>query len=305
MLINKSSPFNLENSDQYRQWRTSKLSRYNQTDKNTPPYFYLVFQQGRNPSGEELSQILEHCKKDSLCLYRIKDHAQFSVSESKKIILKLAKELGLSRLDSNICADEDKLTSITQISHAGQHDYIPYSNKRLSWHTDGYYNTPDKTINSMLLHCAQPAKQGGESLFMDHEIAYLLLRDENPEYIKALMQEDALTIPANILDGKVIRDAQSGPVFSINTQGQLHMRYSARKRNIEWKQNAPTLEAVAFLEELMQRNSRYIIKHSLKAGEGIICRNVLHCRTAFVDSDNPEEKRLLFRGRYYDELRLS
>ena len=140
---------------------------------------------------------------------------------------------------------------------------------------------------------------------MDHEIAYLLLRDENPEYIKALMHDDALTIPDNILDGKVIRAAQSGPVFSINSQGQLHMRYSARKRNIEWKQKTPTLEAVAFLEGLMQSNSRYIIKHSLKAGEGIICRNVLHCRTAFVDSDNPEEKRLLFRGRYYDELPLA
>jgi len=305
MFSTKLSPFNLENSTEYSRWRASKLNRYKEIDENTPPYFYLVFQQGKYPTPTELNKVLEYCKKDSLCLYRIKDHAEYSASKSKKIILHLAKELGLTRLDSNICADEDNLTSITQTSHAGQHDYIPYSNKRLSWHTDGYYNTPDKKINSMLLHCAQPAQEGGESLFMDHEIAYLLLRDENPEYVKALMQVDALTIPANILDGKVIRDAQSGPVFSINSQGQLHMRYSARKRNIEWKQNTPTLEAVAFLEELMQSSSKYIINHSLKAGEGIICRNVLHCRTAFVDSDNSEEKRLLFRGRYYDELPLA
>ena len=169
----------------------------------------------------------------------------------------------------------------------------------------------------MLLHCARPADEGGESKFMDHEVAYILLRDENPDYIKALMQEDVLTIPANVLDGKVIRAAQTGPVFSLNSQGQLHMRYSARKRNIEWKQDTPTLEAVAFIEKLFEdnsnpssspgssSNSKYIIKHTLKAGEGIICRNALHCRTAYVDSDNPEKKRLLFRGRFHDELPLS
>ncbi len=144
---------------------------------------------------------------------------------------------------------------------------------------------------------------------MDHEVAYILLRDENPDYIKALMQEDVLTIPANILDGKIIRAAQTGPVFSLNSQGQLHMRYSARKRNIEWKKDTPTLEAVAFIEKLFEdgpiSNSKYIIKHKLKAGEGIICRNVLHCRTAYVDFDNPEKKRLLFRGRFHDELPLS
>ena len=208
----------------------------------------------------------------------------------------------MHQLDNNYCADSDRLTSISNTPHEGQHEYIPYSTKRLSWHTDGYYNTPEKQINSMLLHCAKPAKEGGESLLMDHELAYILLRDKNPAYIEGLMQADAMTIPANILNGETIRKAQTGPVLSVNKNGQLHMRYSARKRNIEWKQSSPILEAVEFLDELLSSNSPHIIKYTLQAGEGLICRNVLHRRTSFVDYDDSEKKRLLYRGRYYDCL---
>ena len=308
-----SSPFSIANHEDYLYWRDAKLERIESGYKKTPPHLYGIIKSGESPSKDELDNILKHCSEYSLSIYQIKDHADYDVVQTKRIILSIANKLGLSKLHGNICADSDSLTSITQTSHAGQHEYIPYSTKRLSWHTDGYYNLPENTINSMLLHCARPADEGGESKFMDHEVAYILLRDENPDYIKALMQEDVLTIPANILDGKVIRAAQTGPVFSLNSQGQLHMRYSARQKNIEWKQDTPTLEAVAFIKKLFEEdsnssassNSKYIIKHTLKAGEGIICRNVLHCRTAYVDSDNPERKRLLFRGRFHDELPLS
>jgi hypothetical protein len=37
----------------------------------------------------------------------------------------------------------------------------------------------------------------------------------------------------------------------------------------------------------------------MKAGEGVICNNVLHNRTAFEDNEN---KRLLYRARYYNYL---
>jgi len=296
------SPFTLYgvNSEDtaYKSWRSKKLL-------NTPNYLqhdlnmlFINIEDASSPTNLELQKITDACRNNSFCLYRINTKS----SDNKKNIHSLAKHLDLSRLDNNICSDEDSLTSITNTPHKGQHEYIPYSTKRLSWHTDGYYNTPDRNINSMLLHCAQPAKDGGESLLMDHEIAYLLLRDENPAYIEALMQPDVMTIPANISEGKVIRDAQTGPVFSINNAGQLHMRYSARKRNIEWKQTDHTLEAIAFLEELLESDSKYIIKYSLKAGEGLICRNILHRRTAFVDFDEKSKKRLLYRGRYFDEL---
>jgi len=296
------SPFLLDNkkSDDtnYQRWREYKLLHtpdYSQPDLSN---LFIEIEDAENPTNLEIKELLERCQQNSHCLYRIKN----THTATKKTIHTFAKHLGLSQLDNNLCADDDNLTSITRTTHQGQHEYIPYSNKRLSWHTDGYYNSPERTINAMLLHCEKPAKEGGESLLMDHEIAYLLLRDENPEYVEALMQPDVMTIPANILNGEVIREAQTGPVFSVNKQGQLHMRYSARKRNIEWKQTTPIVEAVSFLESLLESDSKFIIKHKLQAGEGLICKNILHRRTSFVDFDKPEKKRLLYRGRYFDSI---
>ena len=145
--------------------------------------------------------------------------------------------------------------------------------------------------------------QGGESLLLDHEILYILLRDENPNWIKALMQPNAMTIPANILDDKEIRPARTGPVFSVTSEGKLHMRYSARLRNIEWASDADTQAAVAFIQKLWKDEiSPYILRYKLKAGEGIIANNVLHRRTEFKDSNEFGKQRLLYRGRYYDAV---
>ena len=292
-------PFNNPiNDDHYAHWRNNKLKQCDAIYGGDLNKLFLNIKDARSLTAQEKSAILSQTQKNSLCLYKINDLS----TDTKENVHQIAKQIGLKYLDNNLCADPDKLTSITQTEHKGQHEYIPYSNKRLSWHTDGYYNTKDNQINALLLHCAQPAAEGGESLIMDHEIAYLLMRDESPEYIKGLMQPDAMTIPANILNGKIIREAQTGPVFSVNSQGGLHMRYSARKRNIEWKQSSPILEAVAFLEELLNSESQYLIKYTLQAGEGLICRNVLHRRTSFVDSDNSAKKRLLYRGRYFDHI---
>ena len=326
METNYYSPFKLANTDAYLQWREVKLKKA-KTNSNksvitlirTPPPFLPV-----SPVDDSnkiqienypINTVLSECSIDNYCLYSIKDYKNYDLNETKHLIRSLAHDCKLSKLDTNLCADEDSLTSICRTIHQGQHEYIPYTNKKLSWHTDGYYNLHENTIHSMLLHCFQAANSGGESAFIDHEIAYIFMRDENPAWIKAFCQNNAMTIPANILNGKVIRAEQSGPVFSITPQGRLHMRYSARQKNIVWQQDKDTLDAVDFLQTLLNSESEYIVKHKLKAGEGIISRNVLHCRSAFEEkeiSSNAKEKssnddlaveqRLLFRGRFYDEL---
>ena len=48
------------------------------------------------------------------------------------------------------------------------------------------YNTATKQIHALNLHVVQQAATGGENALMDHEIAYILLRDKNPDYIRAL-----------------------------------------------------------------------------------------------------------------------
>ena len=82
-------------------------------------------------------------------------------------------------------------------SQAGN-QYIPYTNKALSWHTDGYYNVLDKQIFGIIMHCVRPAAEGGVNSLLNPENVYIALRDENPAYIEALMHPEAMTIPDNI-----------------------------------------------------------------------------------------------------------
>ena len=290
-----ASHFDLKSNDAYQQWREKKLTAY--------PLKLAKYQTNirdiQQPSVDEIRQMQIAYQALNMAFYRSKPDQ----NNEKALIYQLAKRLGLERLDNNLCADDDHLTSLTVTKHKGQHDYIPYTNKRLSWHSDGYYNAPDRQIYAMLLHCSTPAQQGGESLLLDHEILYILLRDQNPAWITALMQPDVLTIPANIHNQKMIRPARTGAVFSFHSSGALHMRYSARLRNIEWKKDADAQAALQFIQTLWQQeDSEYIIRCTLQAGDGLICNNVLHRRTAFTDSDDATQKRLLYRGRYYDRL---
>lgn len=289
-----NSPFTINTLEPYTAWRKKKLAAY----PLDPGSLFTTLADPANPNTAEIQQLKITCRQHNMALYRF---ASGDV-RSKYFVHRLASHVGLQRLDNNLCADEDSLTSLHVTEHAGQHDYIPYTNKQLSWHTDGYYNLPEEQIHGMLLHCAQPAASGGASWLMDHEIAYILLRDADPDYITALMHPNVFTIPANVLNGVIVRPEQSGPVFSITPTGHLHMRYSARQRNVIWRDDPATQAAAQFLLNLWQQDSIYKIRYTLQAGEGVLCNNVLHCRTAFVDSPEPAQQRLLYRGRYYDRV---
>ncbi len=292
-----SSPFAMNDLVHYQQWRARKLAAY----PLRLTELFTDIADPANPQASEITRLQTTCQQYNFALYRF-THA---TGGDKQAVHSLGKQLGLVHLDSNLCADEDGLTALHVTAHHGQHDYIPYTNKSLSWHTDGYYNLPEKQIHAMLLHCAQPAHTGGESWLMDHEIAYILLRDANPAYIHALMHPQALTIPDNVLNGEVIRAASSGAVFSVTAQGQLHMRYSARQRHVHWRDDPLTREAAAFLLEVWQHASPYKLHYTLQAGEGLVCNNILHCRSAFTDSDDPAQKRLLYRGRFYERVKTA
>ena len=62
----------------------------------------------------------------------------------------------------------------------------------------------------------QTAAEGGDNELLDHEIAYIRIRDQNPEWIRALMAADAFTIPSNTEGGEQIRPDHGGPVFSVS-----------------------------------------------------------------------------------------
>jgi alpha-ketoglutarate-dependent taurine dioxygenase len=80
------------------------------------------------------------------------------------------------------------------------------------------------------------------------------------------------------------------------------MRYTARKRSIIWKNDKTVEHALAFLHEILQGNP-YLFRYRLSAGEGVISNNVLHNRSAITDSSSADEKRLLYRARFYNRVK--
>ena len=291
-------PFDLANESDYQHWRTIKLSDYNAAadDLIVPVKDIAAL------TEKEHAAILARCCRMNMAIYKVTGAG----SAGKQAIRLLGQQFGLEGLDTNLRADEDSITSLRVVEAGAGTHYIPYTNRPLSWHTDGYYNRLDQQVRAIVMHCVSASASGGDNLLLDPEIAYLLLRDENPGYIKALMQPDAMTIPANIEAGVELRPAQSGPVFSIEpASGALHMRYTARTRSIEWKDDENTRQAVAFLGELLASNSVYIIRQRLCAGQGIICNNVLHKREAFADDATAGQERLLYRARYHERIRCT
>jgi hypothetical protein len=117
---------------------------------------------------------------------------------------------------------------------------------------------------------------------------------------------DAMTIPGNAMDEGVERGDVGGPVFSLNrADGTLYMRYTARKRNIVWADTDATHQAVAFMEELLSGEgdaAKYIFTHRMEPGQGLICNNVLHTRTAFEDAEEVAGQRMMLRARYLDRV---
>jgi len=285
------SPFSLAETATYQTWRLQKLQQRPDIEDLLVPV--------ENPfslGAEEKSRIRELCRRCNTAIYKVSNNHP---STDKELVQQLGLQFGLSHLDHNLRSDEDDITSLSVTEQQGN-QYIPYTNRPLSWHTDGYYNTTGQQVRGFILHCAQPAAEGGENSLIDHELVYMLLRDENPAYIRALMHPEAMTIPPNIDEGTEIRGACAGPVFSIDAlTGCLHMRYSARKRNIEWRDDELTLEAADRITQILDIDE-LAYKYRLKAGEGVICNNILHKRTGFNDSQ--DEKRLMYRARYYDRV---
>ena len=289
---NKNNPFSLHNIDAYQYWRDQKLQHYPEKAEQ----LIIEINNPKKLSASEKKAIITSTNKTNMAVYV----SASANNPDKNIALKLAKQLGLKTLDKNMGADDDGITSLTVSNVKGRERYIPYSNKAIHWHTDGYYNTDEQQINALNLHCVQPAKSGGGNALMDHEIAYLRLRDENPEFIQALMAEDTMTIPANIKDGKILRPDRSGAVFSFNKNNQLHMRYTARPCNVIWKDNEITRAAVNALEKLLCSDDPYIYRLRLQAGWGLISNNVLHDRSGFEDDE--QHTRLIYRLRYFERL---
>ena len=61
------------------------------------------------------------------------------------------------------------------------------------------------------------------------------------------------------------------------------MRFSARKKYVKWKADRIVGKAIACLKELLAGEASSIVRYKLSSGQGIVCNNVLHKRSAYKD----------------------
>jgi alpha-ketoglutarate-dependent taurine dioxygenase len=285
----------LENETRYRQWRDSKFALRSELD----PLEILRIDPENSLSEAKTESLKRQIDAYNFVLYEFDSCSEQS---AKQNFLDINHRLGLN--DFEVRSDADSI-GISELKDVGPDDnrsqYVPYTSRKLNWHTDGYYNSTRQQINAFALYCVHPAAQGGGSYVFDHELMYIRIRDTAPELIAALMAHDLMVIPANIQANRVVRPEQSGPVFSICPRsGALHMRYSARPRNIDWKSDKVSERAINLIRDILIDDSD-VIEFELDAGQGIICNNILHGRKEFSDADTARS-RLLYRVRYLDSI---
>lgn len=284
----------------YRRWRDAKLAAY-------PDTLHALTVEVSNlaaPTPAETQATLVACRRSNMCLYRTRGNDSGDPAAARRALAAFARHFGLLRLEARRPTEGDGIIALEAVAAGRGPAYIPYTNRSLGWHTDGYYAYagPGRMIRSMLLHCIRSAREGGANRLLDHEIAYIRLRDEDPGYIAALAHPEAMTVPANEEADEGVRPENTGPVFVVDPKdGTLAMRYSARKRNIRWRDDEATRSAARALERVLDGDP-LVFRATLGPGEGLICNNVLHDRTGFERSAEAQGGRLLFRMRSYDRV---
>ncbi len=278
----------------YLRWRAEKLARF-------PASVDALVVDVADPAhctDDEREALIERIRRANMAVYRSPPGVM-----TRHGLRRFGRSLGLSRLDEHLCAEEDGISQLRVKAGIESGEYIPYTDRPLSWHCDGYYNSPERAIGAMMLHCVTDASEGGENALMDHEMLYIALRDKGARFIESLMHPEALTIPANIQNGEVVRPERVGPVFSVDpASGALHMRYTARGRNIRWRDDPVTSEAVTLIGRILEDPSSAVFRYRLRPGEGILCNNVLHNRTGFRDEPGSGRQRLVYRARFFDRV---
>lgn len=293
-----AKPFDLSDNLAYGAWRARKLEEYplSIADLRVP-----VADLAR-PTAEEKSALIARCTRTNMAIYATApDSASADDATMRNSLKQFGHAFGLGSVEAHRSAEDDGIVAIEVTDSQSKRGFIPYSTKPLSWHTDGYYNAPDSPIRAMLLHCVRPAREGGINALLDPDIAYIRLRDEGRALVAAMMHREAMTIPESVEEDGSVRPVSTGPVFLIDAAGRLTMRYTARTRNIIWRDDEDTRAAVALLNRLLtHEEEELIIKYKMGAGEGLLSNNVLHTRTAFENDDSAT--RLLYRVRYRERI---
>jgi alpha-ketoglutarate-dependent taurine dioxygenase len=251
----------------------------------------------RAVSQAERTELLAQMQLANAALYQW-DRSPDGPGALDRALLEFCRNFGLRAVEDHRSANGDGVVRI-EISRGAQGFYIPYTDRPIAWHTDGYYNFhgPERCILAMILHCVAAAQDGGENRLVDHELAFLRLAESDRAALALLLHPEAMTIPEATDEAGRCRAENRGPVFFLAPSGALAMRYTARKKNVEWR-DAATRAAAAALLALIEAEPLARCE-KLRAGQGVLCNNVLHDRAGFA---NGAAARQLRRIRFHNRI---
>jgi len=167
----------------------------------------------------------------------------------------------------------------------------PHSNRRLSFHTD--------RCDVIAFLCVRPAASGGDTELVSSAALFNEMRRRAPAELQTL--HDGYPYLRHTVDAGNPRPYTHVPVFS-NWQGHFAASYlRVLIDRADQSPDAPSLtaaqrRALDVLDEVAQ-TPELIARFRLEAGDVLLLNNwvALHRRTAFVDHESAERRRLLLR----------
>ena len=270
-------------SNEFKQWALEK-------EDNIPlniDDLIVKIQDINHATLAEISNIKDIIKRFNCCIYQSKVGLNAQAD-----LMNFAQSIGMETYDTNNIHNSP-ISLIMSLETKNALNYIPYTNKKLNWHTDGYYD--EKPIFSWLLHCEEPAYSGGENYLLDHELAIreYIIKYDNLESLSSL---DAFTIPGNT---HANRGETKGYICdNDNEYKKFHMKFSMREKNMKLNEQSKT--AIMRMKKIIKEDcKKYCLTYKLSKNEGIVSNNILHGRNSFEDG---KAMRKLYRIRSYERI---
>jgi len=264
---------------------------------DTEPQLVQLGLPGQQQLGEQdLAQLCSNAHQYGFALYEFMHHDNDELRASRQAAVQLYKNLGLTQPDTGIISAEDNLSLLENSNDEKQRRFVPYSNRTMNWHTDGYYNAPTEAINCFCLHCLRPAQQGGELSLMDDHLLLIALYEKEPAAVALLAHPEAMMLPSSQDEYGHSRPDRWVAVFAASPVNGLQTRFTTRQRNITWR-DEETKQAALTAIQVIEDQSSWHATVRLGSGQGVVTRNILHRRSAFEDNA-PDTNRQMLRGRY-------
>jgi len=168
----------------YSVWRDRKLGWYPADSRS----LVVKLRNPEAPDCAERAALAERLQRFNMAVY----HCEGSAPDPLRCIQGLERAFGLEPLaatgNGGMKAGAKPHIQVIE-AHPGPGGcpdrYIPFTDKALGWHTDGYYYRAAKRVRAFVMHCERPAAAGGSNRLLDPEVLYLHLRDRDPELASA------------------------------------------------------------------------------------------------------------------------